>query len=79
MTKWQPFTTVPKDGGFLLVCGPSGHLNLVFWDLPGYPDAGWSDIYGEPANMEGITHWLQIPLPPCRDYGLKHAGLEVNT
>jgi hypothetical protein len=74
--QWQPIETAPKDSGFLLVCGGNNSINLVFWDLPGYADARWSDVYGEEADMEGITHWLQIPMPPIVEYRLMHAGLK---
>lgn len=48
----------PEVGQWLLVCASSGRYiawynGLQFEDRAGY-------------NIEGVTHWMQIPEPPCK-------------
>ena len=59
--KWQPISTAPKDGTFILIFeadqGTAGIVRVSRWRDDTIP-SGWT------GSEHGPSHWLPLPLPP---------------
>lgn len=69
MSEWQPISTAPKDGTWVLLTGgnefsrtPVGPCVVAFWDRDDWVYAYWDgDWY---SAYENATHWMAIPKGP---------------
>ena len=59
VAEWQPISTAPKDGSFILLATPKGRIADGFWSLV-YGVWSWPYVMVEP------THWMPLPTPPKR-------------
>lgn len=55
--RWQPISTAPKDGTFILAF--DGEVRVMIWSL--FFRRGW--ISGN-ADEREPTHWMPLPEPP---------------
>ena len=65
--EWQPIETAPRDGTFVLVCGPDGVDKAQFRDWSFEP--AWTRDYtasyeNDLADVTAPTHWMPLPPPP---------------
>ena len=62
MSDWMPIETAPKDGSYVLGCGPHYTRGHYVDAIHYYQDRWtivWMEGYGEP------THWMPLPAPPA--------------
>lgn len=60
--EWQPIETAPKDGTFVLICGPHGLYIAQHQITYEGPEYRWKERAGF-YNIEA-THWMPLPKPP---------------
>jgi hypothetical protein len=60
--KWQPISTAPKDGSFILIFeaddGTTGTVRVARWRDDTIP-TGWT------GSEHAPSHWLPLPQPPA--------------
>ena len=63
MTQWQPITTAPKDGTWILVFDQSSDhtVNLATWLA--LDDGSWVEPYEQWTTFKP-THWQPLPDAP---------------
>lgn len=68
MSDWQPISTAPRDGGFVLAYAPRAKPNvtLAFRDTTwGEEEAQWVVIEADGmTSFVSPTHWQPLPAPP---------------
>ena len=75
MSEWQPITTAPRDGTYILVAGPSGYNTTPLRgeiccfadDCP--PDRPWCSPSGYNFEDDGPPATLWLPLPGASPSG----------
>ena len=72
MNQWQPISTVPKDGRYILLAGPSGYsttplrVEVCRWYPEYHPLSPWINHSNDDFTDGGSqpTHWMPLPEPP---------------
>lgn len=67
--KWQPLSTAPKDGRFILLAGPSGYtttplrVEVCRWCPEYRPLNPWQNHANDAFSDGGAepTHWAPLP------------------
>jgi len=71
MCSWEPITTAPRDGSWILLRGVTGYINRPYRVCVGkwYPDyhahSPWQESEGrdftEYGDDDQPTHWMPLP------------------
>ncbi|SRR5229473_1813484 len=68
LNPWRPIETAPKDGTWIIACGPSGIWAKISWGRNRHGDMAWcSPTFWWQEEEKKFSHWQLLPAPPSED------------
>jgi hypothetical protein len=59
---WQPISTAPKDGTWIIAISPSGHVRRIHFFAPSSRTQEWR-VFGTQSRFYP-KEWMPLPEPP---------------
>lgn len=79
IAEWQPISTAPRDGTWILGCNNRGNQAVIIWkehacEATGLYRPGWIHPFTQGeispffnSAFSYATHWQPLPAPPPQD------------